>query len=153
MQLLAKRGSPGAAGLVNAVLRSMERSKNALPDLPEAGTPRELSIRFSHPLWLCERLVSEYGYDNARAFLEADNTPPDLTVTANLCRTDAVSLLNRFRDAGLDAALSPLSEISIRISAAGSAAAHASRIQTMTPLFRDTRRESFLCRMPPPPRA
>ena len=119
---LAKRGSPGAAGLVNAVLRSMERSKNALPDLPEAGTPRELSIRFSHPLWLCERLVSEYGYENARAFLEADNTPPDLTVTANLCRTDAVSLLNRFRDAGLDAALSPLSEISIRISAAGSAA-------------------------------
>ena len=34
---LAKRGSPGAAGLVNAVLRSMERSKNALPDLPEAA--------------------------------------------------------------------------------------------------------------------
>ena len=120
---LTKRSAPEAAGLVNAVLRSMERNKNALPDIPDPGTPRELSIRFSHPLWLCERLVSEYGYESAKAILTADNTPPDLTVTANLCRTDAVSLLNRFRRAGLDAAVSPLSDVSIRIVSAGAVAA------------------------------
>ena len=112
---LAKRSHPKAAGLVNAVLRQIARHREDLPEIPEAGTARELSIRFSHPLWLCERLVSAHGYEFARAFLKMSNTPPGLTITANLCRTDAVCLAKRLCSAGYDARVSPLSPVSVEL--------------------------------------
>ena len=117
---LVKERSRKAAGLVNAVLRRIDRERNNLPAIPGEGTAGELSIRYSHPLWLCEKLVSEHGYDFARAFFRTNNIPPELNVTANLCRTDAVCLAERFRAAGWDAAVSPLSEVSVCVRSAGS---------------------------------
>ena len=117
---LVKAGSRRASGLVNAVLRRVAQNRNSLPEIPGRGTAEELSIRYSHPLWLCEKLMAERGYDFARAFLEINNSAPDLTVTANLCRTDAVCLAKRFRDAGLEAEVSPISEVSVNVHAVGS---------------------------------
>ena len=120
---LAKRSSRKAAGLVNAVLRRIAQNRDSLPEIPGKGTAQELSVLFSHPLWLCEKLTAEHGYDFTRAYLEINNTPPDLTVTANLCRTDAVSLAKRFCAAGIDAAEHPLSEVSVRVRSNGAVTA------------------------------
>ena len=120
---LAKGTRRRAAGLVNAVLRKIAQNITALPPIPGSGTARELSIRFSHPLWLCEKLMNAHGYDFTRAWLETNNTPPTLTVSVNLCRTDAVSLAERLCAAGFDAAVNPLSEVSVDIRDAGYAAA------------------------------
>ena len=119
---LVKRSRKNVTGFVNAVLRNIVRNRHSLPEIPDHGTARELSIRFSHPLWLCERIVSEHGYEFARAFLETDNLPPDLTVTANLCRIDAVSLAKRFCSEGYDASVGPLSGVSVCIRSAGAVA-------------------------------
>ena len=108
-----KRSAPKAAGLVNAVLRRVADRQRDLPDLPDSGTAQELSIRYSHPLWLCDRLVSEYGYDHARAYLAANNREPGLTLTVNLCRTNAVSLCESLAAAGLSARVSELSPVSV----------------------------------------
>ena len=62
-----KRSGSRAAGLVNAVLRRVAENRENLPEIPNIGTAQELSVRFSHPLWLCERMVFELGYD-ARLF-------------------------------------------------------------------------------------
>ena len=75
-----KRSGSRAAGLVNAVLRRVAENRENLPEIPNIGTAQELSVRFSHPLWLCERMVSELGYDGAHAFFSANNRAPQLTV-------------------------------------------------------------------------
>ena len=98
---MVKKTSRGAAGLVNH------------------GTAEELSVRYSHPLWLCRRLTEELGYDSARAFLTVDNTPPGLTVSVNLCKTDAVSLAEALRGVSIDASVNAVSDVSVNVSKSG----------------------------------
>lgn len=115
----AKRSGSKAAPLVNAVLRRAAACKTSLPELPDPGTAHELSIRYSHPLWLCEKLVCEHGYDFTREFLAENNRVPGLTVSVNLCRTDAVLYAERLGRAGIRAAVSALSPVSVELTAPG----------------------------------
>ena len=82
---LVRESSPRAAGLVNAVLRRLAENAAALPPV-EAEGAEYLSIRYSHPLWLCERLVEERGYDFAEGVCRANNEEAPLTVTVNSLR-------------------------------------------------------------------
>ena len=118
-----KRSGSRAAGLVNAVLRRVAENRENLPEIPNIGTAQELSVRFSHPLWLCERMVSELGYDGAHAFFAASNRAPQLMVSVNTRYGDAPSLVERFTAAGVRAHLSELSSVSVCVEDKGSAAA------------------------------
>lgn len=115
----AKHSGSKAVPLVNAVLRRAAANKTSLPPIPDPGTARELSIRYSHPLWLCEKLVREHGYDFTREYLAENNRAPGLTVSVNLCRTDAVLYAERLNRAGIQAAVSTLSPVSVELSAPG----------------------------------
>lgn len=118
-----KRTGSRAGGLVNAVLRRIAENRENLPEIPNHGTAMELSIRFSHPLWLCERMVSEYGYDAAKAFFAANNRAPQLTVSVNSRFGSTAELVERFAAAGIHAHVSPLSPVSVCVVNKGSAAA------------------------------
>ncbi len=111
----AKRARPKAAPFVNAVLRRICSEKDRLPPIPDPDTPRGLSVRYSHPLWICEKLAEEYGIERTRAFLETNNREPMLTVTVNGCRTNVSELCRVFRDNGIRAAVNPVSDVSVDI--------------------------------------
>ena len=81
-----------AAGLVNAVLRRLDRERETLPEIPGEGTAKYLATRYSHPLWLAEELVALRGYEGAEAVLAADNAEPPVYVQVNTCRTDEAAL-------------------------------------------------------------
>ena len=95
-----KRGA--AAGLVNAVLRKLSQNKGKLPALPE-GAAERLSIETSHPRWLTERLIALLGFDDAAAFLRADNAVAPITAQVNPLKTTAERLLDELHGAGIDA--------------------------------------------------
>ncbi len=75
VSLAAAHARPGAAGLVNAVLRAYLRADHPWP---HRGGDRNLYLRagLSHPDWLVERYQRQLGYDRARRRLEANNRPP-----------------------------------------------------------------------------
>lgn len=75
-----------AASLANAVLRRAAETAPALPTIPGEGTPAYLSIRYSHPLWLAEKLVRENGFAFAESFFRADNETPPLCIQLNRFR-------------------------------------------------------------------
>ena len=85
-------GYARAAGLVNAVLRRLDRERENLPEIPGEGTAKYLATRYSHPLWLAEELVALRGYEGAEAVLAADNAEPPVYVQGNTCRTDEAAL-------------------------------------------------------------
>lgn len=72
-----------ASGLVNAVLRKLSANREQLPAIPGEGSAAYLSVRTSHPLWLCERLIAQHGYAFSEAFLMADNEAPPLDIQVN----------------------------------------------------------------------
>lgn len=95
-----------AAGLVNAVLRSLARAEPAAlsADVP---TTERLAIELSHPEWMVARWVARLGVDRARALLERDNLPPPLHLKVNRRRAEPEAAIARLREAGHDARVHP----------------------------------------------
>ncbi len=84
--LCKKTGLSRAAGLANAVLRRIAAEKDSLPPIPGEGSAEYLSLRYSHPAWLTERLIAERGYAFTEGFLAANNSPPELCIQINRLR-------------------------------------------------------------------
>lgn len=64
VKLTGKRGFKGLSGFVNGVLRNIVRKKKCVEYLP-------LSVKYSMPEWIVERLKSEYGKELAEEILKA----------------------------------------------------------------------------------
>jgi 16S rRNA (cytosine967-C5)-methyltransferase len=100
-----------AAGLTNAVLRRLARTRNRL-DLPQLSSsagdaPRDALVEFltvsgSHPRWLVERWVDRLGADGAAAWVEFNNREPLLTLRANTLRGTRDELAVRLKAAGVE---------------------------------------------------
>ena len=102
VELTRRAGKRSAAGLVNAVLRSISRQKNALPlpPRPTVGTDRPaaidyLSIALSHPRWLVERWYDRYGFEATERSLRFNNQAAPLTLRANPLRVSRDDLATR----------------------------------------------------------
>lgn len=101
---LAKRyaKNPRTAGFVNAVLRNLDRSRDALPALPRERLAR-LSVQYSHPLWLVEELDAQVGKEELEELLQADNAPAPITAQVNTLKTDPQALIERLGAEGVRA--------------------------------------------------
>ena len=88
VELCREAGFDRASSLVNAVLRRLSESREDLPPLPGPGSPSYLALRWSHPLWLAEKLVRERGYAFTEAFFRANNDTPPLCIQVNRLRID-----------------------------------------------------------------
>lgn len=97
-------GAP-AAGFVNAVLRALIRGIG-LVEYPDPGKDpvRFLSITYSHPAWLAKRWLARFGFEGARALMEAGNRVPPLTLRANTLKAGRDALLDLFREKGVGCA-------------------------------------------------
>lgn len=95
-------------GLVNALLRklALAQAENHLPDpAAELADPiAALAILTSHPAWLLRRLAASRGLAVTRAWAEANNATPPLSLRVNRRRTDRDTLLQTLCAQGLEAA-------------------------------------------------
>jgi 16S rRNA (cytosine967-C5)-methyltransferase len=100
-----------AAGLTNAVLRKLARTRHqlGLPELPVPidEAPREalleyLTVSGSHPRWLVERWVDRLGAGAAARWIEFNNQEPPLTLRANTLRTTRDELAERLKTSGVE---------------------------------------------------
>ena len=100
MVKLAGKYSKGASrGFVNGVLRNVSRKKE------EISYPEEpldfLSVRYSCPGWLTEKLVKQYGEETCEEILAASLKPYPVTLRVNLLKTTADHLAKRLEEEGI----------------------------------------------------
>ena len=91
----------GAAGLVNAVLRSFQRSN---PDkrMPEySDRLKQLSVQYSHPIELV-RLLSENLHSDVEPLLAANNQPVLMTIQANTLKISSEALAEKLEAEGIE---------------------------------------------------
>ena len=87
VDLVRAKGSSGAGGFANAVLRRVAQQDLATwldqvaPD-PRVAPTRYASIAYSHPRWVVDELRSAVGADELFELLAADNEPPRVTLVA-----------------------------------------------------------------------
>lgn len=112
VQALKEVGLARAAGFTNAILRK-------LADLPGPPLPpttdlvEHLSVRESHPRWLVERWLRQFGRERAEAMLVADNQSPAVVVRANTAKVTRDALLAQFQEAGVEAKATTVSPLGI----------------------------------------
>lgn len=98
-------GHQGVAGLVNGVLRNMLRNLDRLsfPSL-ETEPVKHIALKYSHPEWLVERWLEEYGRDNTIKLCQYNNTPSPLTIRVNTLKTTKESLRHKLAEKGMQVA-------------------------------------------------
>ncbi len=88
VKLTRMLGLEGLTGVTNAVLRSMVREPERVKwPKPEEGA-KYLSIMFSVPLWLAERLMDAYGEQEALNICSYRNEAHYTVIRPNLSRMD-----------------------------------------------------------------
>jgi 16S rRNA (cytosine967-C5)-methyltransferase len=113
VELVREQRKSSASGLVNAVLRRIDRERDHLP-LPARpadaanvadGTTAEaldyLSVALSHPRWLTERWLAARGFSETEAWLRFDNTPAPVTLRVNTLRASRGDLVERLEQAAV----------------------------------------------------
>jgi 16S rRNA (cytosine967-C5)-methyltransferase len=96
-----------AAGLVNAVLRTISRHSHRLPlpARPPAGDPLAyLELSLSHPAWLAGRWLNRYGFERAEAWEQFNNLAAPLTLRVNRLKTDRSTITKSLAALGVDVA-------------------------------------------------
>ncbi|MBQ4582301.1 MAG: 16S rRNA (cytosine(967)-C(5))-methyltransferase RsmB [Oscillospiraceae bacterium] len=99
VEMTRRANRPKAAGMVNAVLRKFVANWMNMPALPGA-TADYLSIRYSHPKWLVERLIDLLGAEEAECFLRLNNEVVPTTIQTNHLKTTPDALEKELRQAG-----------------------------------------------------
>lgn len=86
-----------AAGLVNGVLRSVERNKDNLPE------PETLSVRYSHPQRIVDLLLEAVGEEKLEALLKANNAAPRTCAQVNPLKTGERALREELQALSIEA--------------------------------------------------
>ena len=104
---ISKEINKKASGLVNAVLRRISENKDLCLPENELDPDDFLSIKYSHPKWLCEYLLKKYGIEFTEAFLKSNNEEPPIYLQVNTELISSEELLYKLNQLGLKAELHP----------------------------------------------
>ncbi len=111
-----RRGA--ASGLVNALLRRFLREERRVSLPATDDLAGHLAVALSHPRWLVDRWLSEYGRAEAEALLRANNEPAPTVIRVNRLRADRQVVRSSLLDAGVAARLTVFSPDGIIIESA-----------------------------------
>ena len=94
--------NPRAPGMVNAILRSLQRNLNQLPTIPQNDLAEYFSILYSHPVWLVEELLPLLGSEGTAEFLQANNSQPPMTAMVNTTKAAAQEATELLAEQGVE---------------------------------------------------
>ena len=89
------------SGFINAVLRGYSRERDATKALLAELKLKEPAIAGSHPLWLWDRWVKNFGAEPTARLLEWNNSPPPTNARVNTLRATAAKLAARWLEEGV----------------------------------------------------
>ncbi|MEP6732021.1 MAG: 16S rRNA (cytosine(967)-C(5))-methyltransferase RsmB [bacterium] len=73
VELVKRRHGIGASKLANAVLRRIDRERDALTVAVPTDLTDALALEYSHPRWIVARWLARFGEADTRALLAANN--------------------------------------------------------------------------------
>jgi len=113
VNIAKKRGHKGISSFVNGVLRSIQRE--GVPSIEEINDKLErLSIETSHPLWLVERWVNQFGYERTKEMCEENLRTPLQTGRVNEYLSDRDEVIEVLSNEGYEVKKSEIVPVAIK---------------------------------------
>lgn len=111
---LAKKCSRGRTpGFVNAILRSVLRTKDAKPEIDLSSLQKNpvqyLSVKYSYPEPLVSFFLNTFG-TRAEALLAAGNQTPDLCVRVNTLKHTRDDMIEKLQNSGIEVEKTPYTD-------------------------------------------
>ena len=91
VKLASRYAHKAARGYVNGVLRTVARNIESLPE-PGGTSAEKMSVIYSCPLWLTEKLIAQFGEAVCESILIDSLEPHPAMLRANILKTDAEEL-------------------------------------------------------------
>lgn len=114
VNIAKRRGHKRIAPTVNGILRSILRE--GVPTVEEITDPIErIAIETSHPKWLIERWIKQFGEDETIAMAHENNDPAMMTVRVNTTKATVAEVQKMLEAEGLSVFSSDLIEECLRI--------------------------------------
>ena len=103
VKLTKKKGFQNLSGFVNGILRSVARNKDTIA-FPTEQEDRNayLSIAYSMPQWIVERMLEWYGIKKTEKILQASLETPDITVRVNTAKIAKEELVKKLKDDNIE---------------------------------------------------
>jgi 16S rRNA (cytosine967-C5)-methyltransferase len=121
VEIAKRRGHGGIAGMVNGVLRSIDRNraelKPELISLPDKA--QTIALRHSYPLWLVEKWSAQFGIEATEAMCASGNEAPHAGIRVNPLSATLEEVLAELKEAGLEGETSPLTPSGIAVRGGG----------------------------------
>ena len=95
VKLSKKYGHRGVSGFVNGVLRNFSRKKEDIMKIESRSRSEYLSIKYSHPKWMVEKWIKEYGYEFTESLCKGNNSRPKLNIRVNTLKISRDQLMDR----------------------------------------------------------
>ena len=106
VELVKRRHGIGASKLANAVLRRIDRERDALTVAVPTDLTDALALEYSHPRWIVGRWLARWGETDTRALLAANNGEAPLVARPyHIVREQLEAMLE---SAGVETADAPL---------------------------------------------
>ena len=96
-----KHAHTSAVRFVNGVLRNAARGIDTIEYPSKENTVEYLSIFYSYPQWMVEKLLSQYGKDECEKILKACNAPSSPTLRVNRLKNNREELAERLQTEGI----------------------------------------------------
>ena len=104
-------------GFINAILRSYLRTDSI--KFPEKPEDLRLSVTYSAPRELCEKLISLFGVEESEKILASYLEAPALTLRVNTLKTTRDELIAKLEAEGFECTPSETSPYGIRVTGSG----------------------------------
>ncbi|MCR4435895.1 MAG: 16S rRNA (cytosine(967)-C(5))-methyltransferase RsmB [Clostridiales bacterium] len=103
VKLAGRYGHFASTGFVNAVLRSIAKNKGRIeyPDR-DGDFSLYLSVKYSHPRWMVEEWIQQFGKEFTESLLISNNEVPDFTVRVNTLKISKAGLMESLKASGME---------------------------------------------------
>jgi 16S rRNA (cytosine967-C5)-methyltransferase len=107
------------SGLVNAILRSLQREQPPPWPDPTTNPVNAYAVRYACPQWLVERWIARFGTAGAERVCQTTVTIPPLTLRVNTLRSTREALQAHFLKAGVESQPTAVSPIGLMLEKQG----------------------------------
>ncbi|WP_246281196.1 16S rRNA (cytosine(967)-C(5))-methyltransferase RsmB [Saccharibacillus qingshengii] len=122
VEIAKKRGHAGISSMINGVLRSVLREGETLSIPDDLPTAERIALQHSHPQWLVERWIVQYGEETAEAICASNNEAPKTSIRVNTLRMNRDELLRELETEGRSVRASELAEQGVIVESGGNMA-------------------------------
>ncbi|WP_262172884.1 16S rRNA (cytosine(967)-C(5))-methyltransferase RsmB [Saccharococcus sp. Marseille-Q5394] len=115
VEIAKRRGHKGISATVNGILRSVLR-KGVRPIEDIQDDIERMSVETSHPAWLIERWVNQFGKEEALAMAHENNHPARMTARVNSLKATVEEAITALAKEGIEASRGEVIPGSIQVS-------------------------------------